>query len=101
MYSFYFCVPPEHPCLKGHFSGNPIVPAVITIDEILHGISKYNSRTKITNIPSIKFIKPIKPGDVIRVNIIEKKPGLLHFNCSIDELLIVSGQLRTGQEDKA
>ena len=94
MFSFDFIVPHTHPCLEGHFPGNPVVPGAVIIDEVMRGLLTKEPTIKINNIPSVKFLKPLKPDIAVQVNVTEKKSGLLQFICSINESMIVSGQLR-------
>ena len=94
MVSFDFIISSMHPCLEGHFPNNPIVPGVVIIDEIMQQVCINEPTIKITNIPSVKFLKPLKADTVVNVTVSEKNSGLYQFSCHIKEDLIVSGQLR-------
>ena len=94
MYLFEFFIANTHPCLAGHFSGNPIVPGVIIIDEVISGLYIKNKAVEVTDISSLKFLSPLKPDITVKVIISEKKTNLLKFICSIDGNNIVDGLLR-------
>ena len=92
MFTFNFKVPHEHPCLAGHFPGNPIVPGVIIINEIISALHSEQSEYKIEKISSIKFVMPLKADELVDVQLIEKKKGLISFECLVNNQVIVSGQ---------
>lgn len=100
MYTFDFIISDAHPCLEGHFSGNPIVPGVIIIDEVISGVFLKKQTLEVTDIPSLKFLSPLKPNVKVTVNVSEKKTDLLKFVCSSNENILVDGLLRVRQVDE-
>ena len=100
MISFDFSVAKSHPCLAGHFPGNPVVPGVIIIDEVMSGLLLIKPVIKIINIPSVKFLKILKPDEMVTVTVTEKKSDLLQFICSINDSKIASGQIRIKQANE-
>ncbi|MFA5938385.1 MAG: hypothetical protein WC809_03425 [Sinimarinibacterium sp.] len=54
-------VPADHPCIAGHFPGNPIVPGVVLIDCVLAAV-RVAGRRRLTGIPNLKFVQPLRPG---------------------------------------
>lgn len=54
-------VPADHPCIAGHFPGNPIVPGVVLIDCVLAAVQATGNR-RLVGIPNLKFIHPLRPG---------------------------------------
>lgn len=55
-----FCVSPDHPCLAGHFPGQPVVPAVLMLDEVAAALRQaYDLR--LARIVSAKFLMPLLP----------------------------------------
>ena len=61
-------VPATHPSLSGHFPGNPVVPAVVLLDEILAAI-RTRGDFELRSIPSAKFLLPVRPDERIALSV--------------------------------
>lgn len=59
-------VPVDHPCLAGHFPGNPIVPGVVLIDHVLAAVRDDLGRP-LAGIPNVKFLQPLRPGTAFTI----------------------------------
>lgn len=58
-------VPVDHPCIAGHFPGNPIVPGVVLVDCVLAAVQSARTTAeprRLTGIPNLKFVQPLRPG---------------------------------------
>ena len=91
-----FSVPVDHPCLPGHFPGEPIVPAVLILDlscELLRRLEP--ALGMLHEVRSAKFTRPVRPGDTVRVSA-TGAGGLLRLNCHTGEGLAVQAQLLFG-----
>lgn len=83
--------------MPGHFPGNPIVPGVILLDEVITAFRDYAGRpVTISAFPNIKFVSPLLPDKEFDVSFEEKKEGLVSFSMKARDKIIVTGQLRYG-----
>jgi 3-hydroxyacyl-[acyl-carrier-protein] dehydratase len=55
----------EHPALRGHFPGAPIVPGVLLLDEALRAVESADRDAMHWRIGSAKFVKPVRPGETL------------------------------------
>jgi 3-hydroxyacyl-[acyl-carrier-protein] dehydratase len=72
----------DHPALPGHFPGEPIVPGVVLLNEVLSAIPGR------VHIPSAKFHAPLLPGEEFAIRIEGTR-----FNVHRGETLIASGRV--------
>ena len=91
MYSF--TIKNTHPSLEGHFPNNPIVPGVVILDEVINIVKTIKPQYIIDKIPMVKFTHPLLPEQEVSVEIKEKNENTLSFNCSHNDIKLVTGQL--------
>jgi 3-hydroxyacyl-[acyl-carrier-protein] dehydratase len=93
-------VPLDHPSLAGHFPGRPMVPGVLLLDCVLHGLATTRGLSLDNcTISSLKFFSPARPGDEIVIDYEIAADGLLRFAIArADDAAhrIASGALLTG-----
>jgi acyl-coenzyme A synthetase/AMP-(fatty) acid ligase len=93
-----------HPALAGHFPGDPIVPGVILLDEILDAASTGIAREQPLDaftIRSAKFLRPVRPGDRIQIRLTPAAGNTVRFVCSVGADAAVSGVLALGPTEQA
>ncbi len=88
-----FRIPATHPCLAGHFPGNPVVPGVVVLDEVAATLQRRHGR-RIAGFSQVKFIAPLLP-EQIAVLQLELTGERLRFRVLRDDALIASGEAST------
>ena len=83
----------DHPCLAGHFPGNPVVPGVVILDKVREAIQIKKSGFRISSFPSVKFLQPLLPSQEFKIEFDESK-GKYRFSCRSNDKLIAQGEIR-------
>lgn len=85
-------VPVDHPAFAGHFPDAPILPGVVLLDVALQNIAEVNKVTlESCEICSVKFLSPVKPGDVLTIEYNTSVNGTLHFDITVDKHKVATG----------
>ncbi|MCK7592363.1 3-hydroxyacyl-ACP dehydratase FabZ family protein [Pseudomarimonas salicorniae] len=88
------CVPPDHPCLAGHFPGNPVVPGVLLLEAVLDAAERIADwPAGGCRLPQVKFVRPLLPGQVAELQIERIDDSRLRFRISREGELLASGEL--------
>ena len=89
----------EHPSLPGHFPGNPIVPGVVIVTQVFETLKSELPGWEIAGIKKLKFLQPLLPGQVFRVEYGQIKDNRLRFTCSFTATgtPLVEGRLKLVQ----
>ena len=87
----------DHPTAAGHFPGNPIIPGATILREIVQAVSSATGLAVVA-IPSVKFLHPVRPGDVIAIAWTLRPMGVARFDCVAESngTTLVTGALRMG-----
>jgi 3-hydroxyacyl-[acyl-carrier-protein] dehydratase len=73
-----FEIAEDHPCLPGHFPGQPVVPGVVVLDRVFSAIEAAIEATAQTQnaalpphvrLPQVKFVQPLLPGQPARIEL--------------------------------
>ena len=91
--NYSFTIPASHPSLKGHFPGNPVVPGVVILDEIINIVAELKPGYMVSAIPTVKFTQPLLPEQKVDVTLNEKTDTSISFTCKTTETSLVTGQL--------
>ncbi len=75
-----FVVAAGHPCLAGHFPGNPVVPGVVLLDEAFARLAAEGCGTLM--LLAAKFTAPVRPGDVVELRW-QQGDNRVEFACSV------------------
>src|SRR5262244_10562 len=70
----------EHPALRGHFPGAPIVPGVLLLDEALCAVQAAARSATRWRIGSAKFVKPVRPGETLTLEHEQLPNGSIGFS---------------------
>lgn len=89
----------SHPCLAGHFPGNPIVPAVILLDEVLAAIRSQLPGFKAGAVTAAKFLSPLLPEEPFSIRL--DVTGLdVHFECRAADRVLARGSMRSVEDTR-
>ena len=94
----------DHPALAGHFPGDPVVPGVVLLDEIVDVVSMElgsDAALPPLNIRSAKFMRPVRPGERLQIELSPGATGSVRFVCRVGSETAVSGTLTTGHTGDA
>ena len=83
----------DEPAADGHFPGNPIIPGAVLLREIARLLSDADA-TICSEIPSAKFLHPVRPGDRLTVNWQMRSTGETDFTGDVGTRRVVSGMMR-------
>ena len=90
-------IPADHPALAGHFPGNPVVPGVVILDEVLQALIDWKPGERPAVMPTVKFLALLYPQQVFTIRSTEAGHGRIRFECRRDDdgQLLVQGQWAT------
>jgi 3-hydroxymyristoyl/3-hydroxydecanoyl-(acyl carrier protein) dehydratase len=88
-----FRIPPTHPCLPGHFPGQPVVPGVLLLEQVLAAIEAAHGALPALRLPQVKFARPLLPGEEARVELEPRGDARWRFRVlRADGALLASGE---------
>lgn len=89
-------VPGSAPYLRGHFPGNPVVPAVVILEMVREAIGRWRSDVVVTGVAYAKFSAPLRPEVPFTIALREISYCAIGFQCSTDELVFAQGKAELG-----
>ena len=87
------CIPAMHPSLPGHFPGNPVVPGVLLLEEILTAAMAWQPEACIRGLQAVKFLQPVAPDSRFSIALELLAPGKIAFRCSAGQTLLNTGTI--------
>ncbi|MBB1473418.1 hypothetical protein H5368_10260 [Luteimonas sp. MC1782] len=90
-----FVVAPTHPCLPGHFPGNPLVPGVVILDHVLAAIEHGHVPLGALRLPQVKFLAPLLPGVAATV-VLDGAAPRWRFRVLAGDVLVATGEVVAG-----
>ena len=88
-----FCVSisvaPGHPCLPGHFPGEPIVPGVLLLDHVAQALRGWRGQ-RLARVIEAKFLRPLRPAETAQLQL-EEAGGRIRFEIRRQDDLVARG----------
>jgi 3-hydroxymyristoyl/3-hydroxydecanoyl-(acyl carrier protein) dehydratase len=81
----------QHPSLPGHFPGNPVVPGVVILDEVLHAVAQWQPQLLIAGFNTVKFLQPLRPNEPFSIEFDHSKTTRIKFECKKDHSVFATG----------
>jgi 3-hydroxyacyl-[acyl-carrier-protein] dehydratase len=92
-------IPVDHPSFAGHFPGQPIVPGVMLLDEVMQAAMLHmpgwdDALKPGITIPVCKFLRPVLPGATLELTLSPGvQPDSLNFKLQQAGQSVASGSL--------
>ena len=99
MHSVALRVAPDHPTFAGHFPGQPLLPGVVLLSEVLEAALAEPALARLLGpaprLGAAKFLAPVRPGSELVLQLTPGERGL-RFEVWGGEQLVASGHFETG-----
>lgn len=95
-HGFTIVVPPEAWFFQGHFDGDPLMPGVVQVNDLVlaHAAVVYPDLVDLQQVSRLKFKHPIRPADVLTLSLSRTPQGQsLSFALQVGEVECSSGVL--------
>lgn len=91
------CVAADHPCLPGHFPGNPIVPGVVLLDLVTAALrDSCGAQAWIRKFSNVKFLGLLRPDEEMEI-LLQGDGQQMRFRCICGERLLSQGAFEWAQ----
>ena len=75
----------DHPCLAGHFPGNPIVPGVVILEAVVRAFERWRPDRRLLGLSGVKFLIPLRPEQPFAVRFADSTANNIRFECVRDD----------------
>ena len=90
----------DHPSLAGHFPGNPIVPGVVILEEVMRVFDAWRPESRVIGMPVVKFLTPLRPEQPFTIRFTESGARGIRFECVRDDgQTLAQGYLTVARAD--
>ena len=100
-FEFNICTPVTHPAIAGHFPGNPIVPGVLILDQLLTATLKLTGM-EVVRFEHVKFLSVLRPDEPAHV-VCEMDGDHAKFQISLQrhatDIMVASGKMLMQQQN--
>lgn len=86
-------IPPEHPALPGHFPGQPVVPAVVILSEVIGAVRRSHPGLVVSGIRKAKFLARLAPDQAFEIDLGAPAADSVKFACRTGDTVLVQGRL--------
>ena len=90
----------DHPAYAGHFPGNPILPGVVVLAEVMAALAAATgSPASAWRLANVKFVSPVTPGTALALRLDspaearDRAAGSVRFEVRAGNRLIATGAL--------
>jgi 3-hydroxyacyl-[acyl-carrier-protein] dehydratase len=88
-------VSPDHPAFAGHFPGQPLLPGVTLLAEVLEAVlGQPELAARVGPAPRlgvVKFLAPVRPGATLSIGFDTSSATALRFEVRSAERMVASG----------
>jgi len=92
-FSVEFSIPAGHPALAGHFPGDPVVPGVVILEELLALAQGWLGPVMVHGLPQVKFGARLPPGSPVRAHL-SLDGSRLNFRVEAGERMLAQGRFQ-------
>lgn len=87
-------ISPSHPSLAGHFPGNPVVPGVVILSELLGATESWlHWEGDPLAVASVKFLRLLRPNEPFTLLLEQRSETTVSFAVLREQVRIATGTL--------